>query len=259
MSFSDKIKLRLYIKKLQSQKKKRDQQVVDLDWDKGAWNKKYEDIDFESAYGIIGKDSNSHSLFVRDDKIFKGKWSEWAVKYEEQLLNVITKYADCPIVEFGCGLGRHLYQLHKKGFEKLEGYDVSQNAIALAKKHSQEKGYNIKFDVLNITKPLPVGIIQDKLVFTHACLEQLKHYLPSVLTNILNAKPKTVINFEVDYESSPSIVKEYIDALDYQNNLVSELHNLEQQNKIKIIANEKLSLSLSPVNRLSSIIWQPID
>jgi len=259
MSVADKIKLRLYIKKLQSQKKKRDHVVVASDWDRGAWNKKYEDIDFESAVGIIGKDPNSHSLFVKDGNIFKGKWVDWVEKYEEQLLNIITNHADHPIVELGCGLGRHLFSLHKKGFTRLDGYDVSENAISLAKRHSTEKGYDIGFGVLDITRPLPEGIIKDKLVFTHACLEQLKHYMTDVLQNILDGKPKLVINFEVDYSSVDSLVKQYIDALDYQNNLVSELHKLEKQNKINIISIEKLSLSLSPVNRLSSIIWKPID
>ena len=36
----------------------------------------------------------------------------------------------------------------KNKFKNLEGYDISKNAISLAKKYSGEKKYNIKFDLL---------------------------------------------------------------------------------------------------------------
>jgi 2-polyprenyl-3-methyl-5-hydroxy-6-metoxy-1,4-benzoquinol methylase len=258
MSFSDKIKLQLYIKKLKYKKIKRDKKTITSDYDVGIWNKKYEDIDFESIPGMYGKDVNSTSLFVKDNKIFKGKYSDYTEKFQNQLFSIISKYAyDYPIVELGCGLGANLFQLHKRKFKNLEGYDISENAIQLAKRHSIKKGYKIKFDVLDLTKSLPNGVIENKIVFTNTCLEQLKHSMPRVLQNILKGKPKLVINFEVDYDSSDSLVKDYFDACDYQNNFVSELKNMKKQINIESI--NLLPLSLSPLNRLSSIIWKPIE
>ncbi len=260
MSFFEKIKLRLYIKKLKLKKRKRVQSLITTDYDQGIWNKKYEDVDFESIVGMYGKDPNSSSLFVKDGKIFKGKYFDYVEKYQKQIIDVLSEHAnDNFIVEFGCGLGANLFLLYKKKFESLEGYDVSRNAILLAKKYSVEKEYNIKFDVLDLTKPLPDKLIENKIVFTNTCLEQLKHYMPTVLQNILDGKPKLVINFEVDYNSSSSIVKEYFDSVDYQNNLVSELKKLQKEKKINIKSIKPFSLSLSPVNRLSSIIWKPIN
>jgi len=81
--------------------------------------------------------------------------------------------------------------------------------------------------------------------------------MPIVLNNILKGKPKLVINFEVDYDSSDSLVKDYFDACDYQNNFVSELKNMQKQ--INILSINRLPLSLSPVNRVSAIIWKPIE
>lgn len=257
MSFSDKMKLRLYIKKMKYKKIKRDKKTVTSDYDQGIWNEKYENIDFESIPGMYGKKPESMSLFVKDNKIFKGKYSDYTEKFQNQLFDIISEHAvNYPIVELGCGLGANLFQLHKRGFKNIEGYDVSKNAIDLAKKHSIEKGYNINFDVLDLTKPLPNKIIENKIVFTNTCLEQLKHSMSIVLKNILNGKPKIVINFEVDYDSSDSLVKDYFDACDYQNNFVSELKNMQKQ--INIISINQLPLALSPVNRLSSIIWKPI-
>jgi SAM-dependent methyltransferase len=258
MSFFDKIKLRLYIKKIKYKKIKRDKNTISSNYDQGIWNKKYEDIDFESITGMYGKNPDTMSLFVKDNKIFKGKYSDYTEKFQKQLLDIISEHAyDYPVVEFGCGLGANLFQLYKRKFKNLEGYDISKNAIQLAKKYSIDKGYDIKFDVLDLTKPLPDKIIENKIVFTNTCLEQLKHNMPIVLQNILKGKPKMIINFEVDYDSSDSLVKDYFDACDYQNNFVLELKNMQKQIKIESI--NLLPLALSPVNRLSAIIWKPIE
>ena len=258
MSFVDKLKLHLYIKKLERKKIYRDKNII-MSWNNDVWNQTYDEIDFESLTGIIKKNPNSFSLFVKNNKIFKGKWIDYVESYENQLTEVILDNAnDDPIVELGCGLGRHLFQLYKKNLRKLEGYDISKNAIFLAQKHSDKKNYGIKFDILDITETIKNDILKNKIIFTHGCLEQLKHFMPNVLTNILNNKPKLVINFEVDYESSSSLVKKYFNARDYQNNLVTELNKLQNENKIIIRSVKQLPLSLSPVNRLSTIIWQPL-
>jgi hypothetical protein len=80
--------------------------------------------------------------------------------------------------------------------------------------------------------------------------------MPNILKNIVIGKPKVVLNFEVDYDSSPIMVKKYLDACGYQNNLVRELKKLEKQKKIEITSIEKLLLSLSSVNRPSAITWK---
>ena len=81
--------------------------------------------------------------------------------------------------------------------------------------------------------------------------------MSNVLQNILKGKPKLVINFEVDYDSSPYMVRKYLDACDYQNNLVKELKKLEREDKIKVLSIQKLVYSGNPTNRCSAIIWEP--
>ena len=80
--------------------------------------------------------------------------------------------------------------------------------------------------------------------------------MPNVLKNIIKGKPKIVLNFEVDYDSAPMMVKKYFNSKGYQNNLVRELKKLEKQNIVEIISIQKLPLTLSPFNRLSLIIWK---
>ena len=100
-------------------------------------------------------------------------------------------------------------------------------------------------------------MIKDKVVFTSGCLEQCKHIMENALKNIVNGNPKLVINFEVDYDASPYIVKKYLDSCDYQNNLVKELKILEKNGDIELVSIKKLKYSISPVNRSSAIMWKP--
>ena len=158
--------------------------------------------------------------------MFKGLRTEYEAKYEKQIFDVLDNYSDNPIVELGCGLGRNLFQLYHKKFRKLEGYDISKNAISLANQHSKTKVYDIHFGVCDMNRSLPM--IRDKVVFTRSCMKQLKHIMPNVLKNIIDGKPKLVIDFDVDYNTAPFIVKKYFDAKDYQNNFVNELLKLQK-------------------------------
>ena len=147
--------------------------------------------------------------------------------------------------------------LLKVGFKKLEGYDLSENAISHLCKYVKMKGYNIHFGVCDLNKKFSPDIIKDKVVFTHTCLEQCKHIMSNVLENIIEGKPKLVINFEVDYDTASYLVKKYLDACDYQNNLVRELKSLENNGKIEILSIKNLAYQNHPINRVSSIIWRP--
>jgi len=249
-------KIRLYSDILRYKREKRLYDVVSHEYDLGVWNKKYEEIDFEKWLGNYGVDGNKIRILVQDGKLFKGKWSEFIDKYMFQIFDVLENYKTESVVELGCGLGHNIFQLRKRGFNNLAGYDISKNAILSLKRFCTEKNVDIKFDVQDLAQPFPDGIIENKVVFTHTCLEQLKRFMPSVLTNIINGNPKLVINFEVDYDSAPFLVKQYFRARDYQNNLVSELRKLERKNQIEILSINKLRFYLSPTNRPSCIIWK---
>ena len=81
--------------------------------------------------------------------------------------------------------------------------------------------------------------------------------MKNALKNNCNGYPKLVINFEVDYDASPYIVKKYLDSRDYQNNLVKELKILEKNGDIELVSIKKFKYSVSPVNRSSAIMWKP--
>jgi len=256
-SLKDKFMIYGYITKLLLKSKKRTYDVINNEYDLGVWNRDIEKIDFETRSGNYNRsDLNDIIIFTHNDKLFKCIRSTIEKKFDSILLSVLADYKEDSVVELGCGLGVNLFLLYKAGFRKLEGYDLSENAISRVKQYSEKKEMHIHFGVHDLNQPFTENMIKDKVVFTSACLEQCKLIMPNILKNIIKGRPKVVLNFEVDYDSSPLMVKKYFDACGYQNNLVTELKKLEKQKKIEITSIEKLPLSLSPVNRLSAITWK---
>ena len=259
ISFFEHLKIYCYIIKLTLKKQKRTYDVVSKDYDSELWNKPFETIDFESLYGNYTRDDlNEEIIGSLNDTLIKDKFQNLENQHMSQFLETFQDYKSESIVELGCGLGANLFFLKKNGFSNLEGYDLSQNAINNLKKYVKIKNYDMKFELCDLNETFPNDMLKNKIVFTSGCLEQCKNIMNNALHNIINSHPKLIINFEVDYDASDFIVRKYLDALDYQNNLVRNLKKLEKDGRIKIISINKMRYSLSPVNRSSIIIWKPI-
>jgi trans-aconitate methyltransferase len=155
------------------------------------------------------------------------------------------------ITELGCGIGNKLFFLWKNGYANLTGYDLSQNAIKLAKSVNEKYGCGIKFDTLDIIKEIPS--LEGQIIYTFTCLEQLPHYMETVINNLVSAKPKKVIHFEFALEYSTKLSRSYIKARDYQTNL---LPLLKKDPRVSIIKCEPLNIG-NPVNPLTCIEWKP--
>ena len=255
ISLKEKLKIYAFVLKLfLKSRKNRTYDIVNKDYDLGSWNRDLEEIDFETHYG--NNDKNETVIFTEHGKIFKDIRKKFEKKYNSVLLEFLSKHKQESLVELGCGLGVHQLLLHNAGFQELEGYDLSKNAILRNREFAQKNNLPIKFEVQDLNEEFPENMIKSKTVFTHACLEQCHMIMPNVLKNIIKGKQKLVLNFEVDYDSAPMMVKKYFDSKGYQNNLVRELKKLEKQNEVEIISIQKLPLTLSPFNRLSLIIWK---
>ena len=254
------LKIYGYVFKLNLQKQKRDYNLIDQQYNSGVWNSKpLEETDFESAYGNYARtESENHELVMcYEGNMVKAKWHDFAKECISEFLTFFNEFdKKQAIVELGCGLGFNLFNLRRMGFKKLEGYDLSKIAIEKLQKYVKMNDYDMHFDVCDLNKPFFENMIKDKVVFTSGCLEQCKHIMENALKNIVDGNPKLVINFEVDYDTSPYIVKKYLDSCDYQNNLVKELKILEKKGTIELLSIKKLKYSISPLNRASVIIWK---
>jgi len=255
LSLKEKIKINAFtIKLFLTSRKKRTYDVINSEYDLGIWNRDPQILNFESKN--TNGDMNKKIIVNYNNKVVKTYLNDFEKNYNKVLLKFLSSYKDESIVEIGCGIGYNLYLLYRAGFKNLQGYDLSKNAITRTKQYSEKKQMSIDFGIHDLNQPFTKNMIDDKVVFTHQCLEQCTLFIPNILKNLVNGRPKIVINFELDYHSSPSKVKRYMDYQGYQNNLVSELKKLENQNKIKIISIEKLPLSYNSFNTLSVIIWK---
>tara|TARA_B110000438_G_scaffold210725_1_gene202754 strand:+ start:8664 stop:9506 length:843 start_codon:yes stop_codon:yes gene_type:complete len=251
------MKLYAYVMKINFKKVNRNYSLVDKEYNSGKWNRSFEDIEFETLAGNYArKDIDDIVIAPISNKLIKILRRDYQEKFKIEFLSFFKNFSQNSIIELGCGLGGNLFSLYNSGFRNLAGCDLSTNAIKNLKKYTKMKNIDIRLDECNLNEIIPQDLINEKIVFTNTCLEQCKHIMPNVLKNIINGKPKLVMNFEVDYDSSPYMVKKYFDACDYQNNLVRELNKLESENKIEILSKQKLVHSGSPVNRLSAIIWK---
>jgi SAM-dependent methyltransferase len=234
-------------------KQNRTKKLINSEYNDRNWKnmdiKKLELVN-HSMYGLKNDDIG---LMDKDGKWFKAKYGDYSEQYWKQIRSYLLEYNNDEVVELGCGLGVNLFRLSKDGFTKLQGYDLSKNAIEFATQYNKKINGNLEFDVLDLTDKLPN--FSNKIIFTHACLEQVKHSMKTIIQNIIDSKPKLVINFEVDFDNAPFMVKQYCNAMDFQNNLIEELKKNEN---VEIILIKRLSLNISHVNIMSAIIWRPI-
>ncbi len=234
-------------------KKNRTKKLINSEYNDRTWkNMDVEKLEL-SIHSMYGLKNDDIGLMDKDGRWFKGKYGEYFEQYWEQIRSYLLEYKNDEVVELGCGLGVNLFRLSKDGFIKLHGYDLSKNAITLATQYNKKINDNVEFDVLDLSNKLPS--FSNKVIFTHACLEQVKHSMKTIVQNIIDSKPKLVINFEVDFDNAPFMVKQYCNAMDFQNNLIKELKN---NKNVEIILIERLSLNISHVNIMSAIIWRPI-
>jgi len=238
-------------------KQNRTKKLINSEYNDHNWKnrdiEKFEPLSCALNLAVADLKNDDIGLMDKDGKWFAAKYGDYSEQYWKQIRSYLLEYKNDEVVELGCGLGVNLFRLSKDGFTKLQGYDLSKNAIKFATQYNKKINGDLEFDVLDLTDKLPN--FSNKIIFTHACLEQVKHSMKTVIQNIIDSKPKLVINFEVDFDNAPFMVKQYCNAFDYQNNLIQEL---KKNKNVEIILIKRLSLNISHVNIMSAIIWRPI-
>ncbi|MGY5148923.1 MAG: class I SAM-dependent methyltransferase [Candidatus Nitrosopumilus sp. bin_68KS] len=255
----EKIKLLSYIIKLNLKKSKRTSKKVIEEYEN--WWKPYEgkELDKTIVYSNLLR-MNEIGVFSVNNKMIKTIRKDYDEKYTNQFIEIMRNNfeKDEPIIELGSGVGSKLFVLAKNGFSNLKGFELTHQGVKIANDFAKKRNYSIEFEQLNIAESLPKKELENKVIFTYAVLEQLKNYMENIISNLISVNPKKVINFEVNYDDSSLLTKMYLNSVDYQNNLMLNLKKYQSKKKIKILFNKKLSIQFSPVNQLSSIIWEPV-
>jgi SAM-dependent methyltransferase len=186
------------------------------------------------------------------------------------LQEVIAHYAQdaSQLVELGCGTGLNLFSLFlSERWERLEGFDISTNAIQAAREAAQHFHLsNIDFGILDLTDPNDSNLkrLSGKTAFTYYCLEQLKYSTPIVIDNLVKAGIRRVIHIEPATELlrlwSPSDLLSYlyITKMDYQDNLLRTLERVERRGAIRIVDKKRLGYAPTCKNDPMLVCWETV-
>jgi hypothetical protein len=172
------------------------------------------------------------------------------------------------IVEVGCGPGLNLFSLSLTNrWDRLEGFDISENAIRAAREASQHFGLShIDFGILDLTNPVSDNFerLRGKTVFTYYCLEQLKYSTRIVIDNLVKAGVRRVIHIEPATELlrlwSPAdwLTYLYITRMDYQDNLLHTLEEVERSGLIRIVDKKRLGYAPTCKNDPMLVCWETV-
>ncbi len=251
----------------------RDKERVLADYEAGQWK------------GVLDKKVWKHAqtlesfLIGSSKRILLAKIEGKAVKVAcddyyryrlNQLHHIMSTHAGDTneIIELGCGFGLNIFSLYLlKHWGHLHGFDISSNGILAAREIAShyKVGEHVDFDQIDLLESSHPNFksIEDKVVFTFHCIEQIPHGVEKVVENILRHRPKRVIHIEPTTEilSFSRLLDwcnyAYILSVDYQRRLHSVLAKMEKDGAIQIIAKQRLNFAPTIHNEHFMIVWEP--
>jgi hypothetical protein len=253
---------------------KRNRGLVDEDYNSGVWKKVLEEKKWNRSKDIKEYLLPSTPVESRRVALVDGKLSH--ISDRDYYLHKISKIqealkqssgADDTLVELGCGYGWNLMALADLHYwNRLEGYDISENGIQACRESSTKLGVKIEADILDLMSADAETYskkLQGKVVFTYFCLEQLKGQIESIVEKLIQAKPKRVIHIETS-AGSLKVLRAvdwltyiYITRKDYQSELKKILLEKADQGKIRLTRAERLYYAPTIKNDCELLCWEP--
>ena len=259
------IKYYLYVCKVLINMRKRSKTQINKEYDSGSYMRglnlinEVKTLD-DMRYLMYDRFYNSHEAGY----VLNGKWClldqrKFIDISEDEFQRFILKSVkkSDTILELGCGNGKHLFELRNRGFKgTLYGFELSKNAIELAKKINEKFKTNINFQVFDITQSIP-DTFTGSTIFTIGVVEQIKYDVDNMIDNLIAINPKQVIHMEDVQEFSKFGIRKlflmmYAYARDYNTKLIKTLkkHDLD-------ILEIEINTIQPPVQHGGMIRWTP--
>ena len=259
------IKYYLYVCKVLINRRKRTKTQVNKEYDSGSYMRglnlinEVKTLD-DMRYLMYDRFYNSQEAGY----VLNGKWClldqrKFIDISEDEFQRFILKSVkeSDTILELGCGNGKHLFELRNRGFKgTLYGFELSKNAIEIAKKINEKFKTNINFQVFDITQSIP-DTFTGSTIFTIGVVEQIKYNVDNMIDNLIAINPKQVIHMEDVHEISQFGIRKlflmmYAYARDYNTKLIKTLkkHDLD-------ILEIEINTIQPPVQHSGMIRWTP--
>lgn len=157
----------------------------------------------------------------------------------KSLVKIVQKYADhnARILEIGCNVGRNLNYLFLAGFKKLEGVEISKNAVQLLKQSYPEMSKYAKIH----NKPIEEIIKKFKdntfdIVFTMAVLEHIHPNSEWIFSEMVRITKGFIITIEDEHTPSwrhfPRNYKKVFESLHMKQVSTAKVEGLESNARI---------------------------
>jgi hypothetical protein len=257
---------------LRRRERRRDQ--VLSDYDQGEWAQQLEARNWERSAGLSAYVEKS--WLDRDILCTVGGrlWRMPATQYYRHryrtMAEILRRFAGDAdeLVEVGSGTGTNLFALAADpSWRRLRGLELSPTGRAVARRVAAHFAVEdrISFEEIDLLDAASPGfsLLENQIVFTYLCLEQLPDDTEKVMRHLCAAKVKRMIHFESSFELlSPLSLRDlasmsYVWRQDYQRTIVSTARRLEAEGLIRIVAAERLDFSPSWRNTPTLLVWEP--
>jgi len=255
-----------------SAKRVRGRDQVSADYDQRAWKDLLEEkrwLQCDSVREYVVPPDATLRIAKIENRLVHIRSNDYYAYRLRSLQAVLDKYAvgSDELVELGCGWGSNLFSAHLLGrWERLSGFDISQNGISAANAAAQHFGLNhIQCRRLDLTDSADPNwsLLRGKCVFTYYCLEQLKYGTQQIIDRLLRAGVRRVIHIEPTTELlklfSPLDVLNYLymRRMDYQDSLVKTLGEYKEKSQVIILDQRRLYYAPGPRNDGVLVCWEP--
>jgi hypothetical protein len=226
--------------------------------------KNFEEFCFTKS--LMGTDFTKLERKIIENKLCYISRYDYFKHHYFTVLEYLKKYTDTEtIVELGSGYGLVLFVFKFFGLKNtLEGYEMDDYGIKIAKEVNNFFDLNIKFDKMeDLTENSKIkNNFEGKTVFTHYVLHNIKNNFPKSIENILNLNPKQVLHFEPIYEKHQNDLKgitckTYLKSVNYQTKILTTIKEFENKGKLKILDTQNIGIGGQPFDKLFLIRYRP--
>lgn len=192
---------------------------------------------------------------------------EASALYYNLVFDICNKYApSTSIVELGCGYGSVILNIAKKMKDKNCSFfaaDLTASGSLCAQKIADIENIKLKTGWCDFNNPevTNLNIPPNSIIFTSYALHYVKGIPEDFINFILGSKPKAVIHFEplaefFDNSLYGIMKKKYMQANDYNTNMLSALKEYESKGILKIKETIPEVFGKNPLLPASIIVWE---
>jgi hypothetical protein len=217
---------------------------------------------------ILANDKQLMCWSQGDLRLMSGKEAREA-QFEHIATTLKSLRSRHSIVELGAGYGQIVINLARRhGFENADliagEYTASGTKLIQYLAASYKLGITVAHCDLSEAPLIEMPIPPDSIIFTSYAAHYITAYDSSFIANMRALDPAYVVHFEPFYDHCHAttllglLQKKYIQANNYNQNLLSILEIAAERGEIEIVIEKKQVFGMNPLLPMSIVAWRPL-